>query len=153
MSVNKVSAVLPDADKAAVITSVGQIKKTLPFLISVNAEERHDNRKMGAKSVEYVNLNLQGTQSFGNLIPANVNIAEFAKDVTLVNQLSSIRIELASLLESIDDTMLVAGSDAMVTADQVYGYLKAGAKTNAAVKALVAEIAKRFKGQGKKKAA
>ncbi len=151
MSENKVSAVLPDADKASVMASAGQIKTNLPFLINLTKEERKKSRKMGAKSVEYVSLNLQGAESFGTLIPATVDIPEFAKDVILVNQLSSIRIELAAILESIDDTMLAAGSDAMVTADQVYSYLKTGAKNNAAVKSLVAEIAKRFEGQGRKK--
>lgn len=39
----------------------------------------------------------------------------------------------------------------MQTSDLVYSYLKTGSKNNAAVKSLVAEIAKRFVGQGKKK--
>ncbi len=153
MSKNKISAVLPDADKTAVMASVGQIKAKLSFVINLNNEERQNTRKMGSKSVEYVSLNLQGTQSFPGLIPADVDTAEFAKDVVLVNQLWAIRIELAALLESINDTMLAAGSDAMIKADLVYSYLKTGAKNDGAVKALVAEIAKRFEGQGRKKTA
>ena len=102
----------------------------------------------GAKSVEYVSLNLQGAQTFSSLIPPSINTTEFSKDVALVNQLLSIKIELKALLESIDDTMLAA-----VTADLIYDYLKTGARNNAAVKTLVAEIAKRFEGQGKKKKA
>lgn len=151
MEKNKISAELPNEDKTAVLTSIAEIKLKLAFLISLTKAQRKNNRKMGAKSVEYVNLNLQGAQSFGSLIPADTDTAEFAKDVSLINQLLPIKVEIASLLERINDTMLAAGSDAMQTSDRVYGYLKTGSKNNAAVKSLVAEIAKRFEGQGKKK--
>ncbi|MEI9934764.1 MAG: hypothetical protein WDM71_07925 [Ferruginibacter sp.] len=42
---------------------------------------------------------------------------------------------------------MAAGSDAMMAADTVYGYLKAGAKNNANVKALVSQIAQRYSAQ------
>ena len=153
MVTNKVSAALSDTDKASVMTAIGQAKKKLPFLINLSNESRKKNRKMGPKSVEYVNLNLQGAQSFGSLIPASVDVSEFAKDVSLVNQLLAIRIELASLLEGIDDTMLAAGSDAMQTADAVYSYLKTASKSNVGVKALTSDISRRFERQGNKEEA
>lgn len=144
MSTNRVSAVLNNADKTAVLKALAQVKEKMPFLINLTGQERHKSRKMGAKSVEYVNLSLQGSQSFGSLIPPSVDIVEFSKDVTLVNQLLAIRIEVEALLEGIDDTMLAAGSDAMQFADLVYSYLKTGAKSNVGVKAITADIAKRF---------
>ena len=99
---------------------------------------------MGAKSVEYVNLSLQSSKTFGSLIPPSVDVSEFTKDVTLVNQLLEVRMEVDALLEGIDDTMLAAGSDAMRYADLVYSYLKTGSKTNAGVKSITADIRKRF---------
>jgi len=144
MSTNRVSAALTESDKTAVLEALGQAKEKMPFLINLTGRERHRSRKMGAKSVEYVNLNLQGSQTFGSLIPPSVDIAEFSKDVALVNQLLAIRIEVEALLEGIDDTMLAAGSDAMQYADMVYSYLKTGSKSNAGVKAITADIAKRF---------
>lgn len=70
MVTNKVSAALSDTDKVSVMTAIGQARKKLPFLINLGNENRKKTRKMGPKSVEYVNLNLQGAQSFGSLIPA-----------------------------------------------------------------------------------
>lgn len=151
MVTNKVSAILSDTDKVSVMTAIGQARRKLPFLINLSKESRKKNRKMGPKSVEYVNLNLQGAQSFGSLIPSSVDVSEFARDVSLVNQLLAIRIEIASLLEGIDDTMLAAGSDAMQTADTVYSYLKTASKNNSGVKALTSDIARRFEGQGERK--
>ncbi|MES3019674.1 MAG: hypothetical protein V4721_17935 [Bacteroidota bacterium] len=144
MSTNRVSAALTETDKTAVIEAIGQAKEKMPFLINLTQQERKRSRKMGAKSVEYVNLNLQGSQTFGSLIPPSVDISEFAKDVTLVNQLLAIRMEVEALLEGIDDTMLAAGSEAMQSADLVYSYLKTGSKRNAGVKAVTANISKRF---------
>ncbi|HEY1010399.1 MAG: hypothetical protein ACO1NS_00245 [Daejeonella sp.] len=144
MSTNRVSAILNDADKTTVLESLSQVKDKMPFLINLSVQERRRSRKMGAKSVEYVNLSLQGSQTFGSLIPASVDVTEFSKDVTLVNQLMAIRIEVEALLEGINDTMLAAGSDAMQFADLVYAYLKRGSKSNVGVKSITADIAKRF---------
>lgn len=144
MSTNKVSAVLTDEDKTAVLEALAQVKEKMPFLINLTGKERHRTRKMGAKSVEYVNLSLQSSRTFGVLMPPSIDISEFAKDVTLINQLLAIRMELGALLEGIDDTMTAAGADAMHFSDLVYSYLKTGARTNAGVKGITAEIAKRF---------
>ena len=108
---------------------------------------------MGAKSIEYVNLNLQAAQNFASVIPAGLDITEFAKDVALVNQLIPVRVAVAALLESIEDTLLAAGSDSMATADLVYSYLKTAARNNAGVKALTADIGKRYKSQRAKQVA
>jgi hypothetical protein len=141
---NKISAVLSDADKASILNFIQLIKKLLPFLLALTEKERKDFRKMGPKSVDYVNLNLQGAQNFPDTLPGNFDTDEFGNDVSLVNQLLAIQIPLASLLEGVNDTLLAAGSDSMMEADIVYGYLKAAAKNNAAVKGLVAQIAQRY---------
>ena len=144
MSTNRVSAVLNDADKTAVLEALAQVKEKMPFLINLTGQERKRSRTMGAKSVEYVNLSLQSSKTFGSLIPPSVDVSEFSKDVTLVNQLLEVRMEVDALLEGIDDTMLAAGSDAMRYADLIYSYLKTGSKTNAGVKSVTADISKRY---------
>jgi hypothetical protein len=150
---NKISAVLTDANRDAAIAAIKQAQSTLTFLINLTIDDRKALRKMGSKSVDYVNLALQGAQNFGSLLPASFNVTEFSNDVALVNQLKAVQIVIASLNEGINDTLLAAASDAMMSADTVYGYLKTGAKNNAGVKTLVDEIGKRFEGQGKKSAA
>ena len=151
MATNRISANFPDVKKQEVLESISKAKEGMPFLISIDAKVRTHERKMGDSSVQYVKLNLQGATSFPELIPGKIDVAEFGGDVNLINRLWEIRVPLASLLESIDDTMMAAGMDAMKTADLVYGYLKTGAKNDASVKTLVEEIGKRFKGQGRKK--
>ena len=153
MATNLISAVLSDVDRDAAKAGIATAKSKMSFLISLSPDEKKGKRKMGQKSVEYVKLNLKGVQTFGQYIPTGVNAdsVEFGKDVTLISQLWDVRLVAMALVESIDDTIDAASIDCMKTADIIYDYLKKAAKNDAAVKALVVEIAKRFEGQGKKK--
>jgi hypothetical protein len=148
---NLISAVLSDADRDAAKAAIATAKGKMPFLITLNETEKKGKRKMGQKSVEYVRLNLRGAKNFPQYLLASFDSPEFEKDITLISQLWEVRIVLASLLESIDDTMSAAAMDSMKSSDEVYDYLKKAAKKDAAVKTLVEEIAKRFEGQGIKK--
>lgn len=153
MATNLISAVLSDADRDAAKASIATAKSKTPFLISLSEDQKKGKRKMGQKSVEYVKLNLRGVQNFGKYVPAAaVDADEFAKDVNLISQLWDIRVVLASYLEEVDDTITAAGIDCMKSADNVYDYLKKAAKSDAAVKSLIEEIAKRYEKQGKKAA-
>lgn len=147
---NRITAVLTDADKTAVLTAMDQIKTKMPFLITTPVGQTA-KRTMGAKSVEYVNLCLEGAKNFPGKLTVDFDTEEFDKDVSLINQLWTIRIQLAALLESVDDTMNTASGEAMRSADEVYGLLKAAAKKDGTVKELVDRISQRFSGQGKVK--
>ena len=56
---------------------------------------------------------------------------------------------MQALIEALDDTILAAGSDAMMAADEVYAELKSSAKKDSNVKGLVDQIAKRYSAQSK----
>ena len=141
---NLVSASITDEAMTAVKKGLGDIATALPFLIVLSAEERRRTRVMGHKSVEFVNLALNGAESFSEYLLSSFNKAEMAKDIELINKLWKIRVDVASLLEKIDDTIYGASADAIKAADEVYEYLKSASGKNAAVKALVAEMSKRY---------
>lgn len=145
---NKVSGTVSDADSQKIMKAIDGISASLPFLINLSVDDRKKLRKMGAKSIEYVNLNLQGAQTYPKALKAGFDAAEFKNDVMLYNALQPIAVKLQALSEALNDTMLAAGSDAMMAADEVYAELKSSAKKDANVKGLVDQIAQRFKGQG-----
>ena len=147
---NLVSGSISDETVTAVKTKLGEIATALPFLIVLSATERKKTRVMGQKSVEYVNLALNGAESFSEYLLSSFDKAELAKDIAVINKLWKIRVDVASLLEKIDDTIYGASSDAMRAADEVYDYLKSASEKNAAVKALVAEMRKRYERPSKK---
>ena len=149
---NLVSGSISDETVTTVKTKLGEIATALPFLIVLSTMERKKTRVMGQKSVEYVNLALNGAESFSEYLLSSFDKAELAKDIAVINKLWKIRVDVASLLEKIDDTIYGASSDAMRAADEVYDYLKSASEKNAAVKALVAEMRKRYDRPSKKSA-
>ncbi len=150
---NLISAALDNALATDVLQKVNNSKELLPFLINLSKEQRKKYRKMGPKSVDYVADTQTGAKQFPNSMPKDFPIDEFEKDATLIKQLFPILVASQSFTEALNDTILALGSDCMKEADEVYNYLKLAAKTDANAKALVEQIARRFKGQGKVKPA
>jgi hypothetical protein len=147
---NKISGVFTDADKVAVITKINETKALMPFLITLTEADRKKLRGIGNKNLSYVQKCLEGAIAFPDELKKNFDTAEFKKDVELFNNIIGAYVACAALLEMIDDSMKAAGIDAMGSSSEVYDSLKSSAKNNANVKAIVAEIAERFKGQSNK---
>jgi hypothetical protein len=148
---NLISAKFDDQTVSNAIQTINATKNEFPFLINLSATERKKFRKMGPKSVDYVNENLLGAGQFPNSLPADFPVQEFSNDVNAINKLYPLLIASQALTEALNDTLLALSSDAMKSADEVYGFLKLASKRDANAKALVEQMARRFKGQGKKK--
>jgi hypothetical protein len=148
---NKISASFSEAEKKAVMLKIEAIRADMSFLTNLTAVERKKLRKMGPKSVAYVQQCLAGAKAFPNELKKSFDTPELEKDYNLIFNLLDVQVACQSLLELIDDTMMAGGIDAMEASDEVYASLKSSAKGNASVKAMVEKISERFKGQGKKK--
>jgi len=148
---NLISAEVEDETVSSAIARIKDVNSSLPFMINLSPEERKSFRKMGPKSVDYVNDCLLGANQFTTSLSADFPLNEYSKDVTLINKLYPIFVASQTLTEALNDTLLALSSDAMKEADEVYESLKSAAKRDANAKALVQQIALRFKGQGKKK--
>lgn len=148
---NLISAEVDNAVVTAAIQTINDTKAEFPYLLNLSAEERKKFRKMGPKSVDYVNENLLGANQFPCSLPSDFPVEEFANDVDAINKLYPLLVASQALTEALNDTLLALSSDAMKEADEVYGFLKIASKRDANAKALVEQIARRFKGQGKKK--
>ncbi|OYU97237.1 MAG: hypothetical protein CFE21_02800 [Bacteroidetes bacterium B1(2017)] len=145
---NKISANFTPKDKEGVIKKMGEAMALMPFLVNLTSEDRKHLRKMGPKSSAYVQQCLEGAIAFPGELKSNFNLAEMQKDVELLKNLLGLKVQLDSLKEKVDDTIMAAGADAMGAADEVYQSLKLSAKGNAGVKSAVELISIRFKGQG-----
>ncbi len=141
---NLISAEITEEAIGTAKIKIEELKQSLPFLIAIPAGEKQRKRTMGQKSVEYVSLALRGASNFEQYLARSFNTEEFRKDAALVSKLWEIRVPLAALLESVDDTIFAASSDAMKSADEVYRSMKDAARKDASVKLLVEEMKKRF---------
>ena len=148
---NQISAALSDTDKQTIFANLEAVKLLLPFLINLNEKDRKRLRKMGKNSLEYVMDCLTGAKAFPKLLAGDFDVAEFEKDATLTFTLSQLQVVVDALSEALNDSIMAAGSDAMVAADEVYDAMKKASGRDANVKTLVDKMAKRFAAQGNRK--
>ena len=121
---NRIDAELLTEDKDKILNLISQIRAVLPFLIDLPLEERQSLPKMGDKSRAFVSQALAIAQDDDSFLPRSFDVAEMQKDVELTEQLLPIITALTKLLELLEDTSLLAGSDAYTAGLIVYNSAK-----------------------------
>ena len=109
---NRISASILPADKAAVLAAIQTIRTKLPFLLNLSATERRALVKIGDKSVGFDQKCASYMSAHPELVPAFVNTAELVKDRSLAADLHDISHELLQVAEGVDDTLMLALSEA-----------------------------------------
>lgn len=104
---------------------------------------------MGPKSVSYVQLALQIAKNNPGILPANFNVAEFDKDVTLSSDFVDIESVLTPLAEGTSDTLMAVGTEAIKQANQVYALVKVAAKSDSNMSELAKQLGERYKKAGR----
>jgi hypothetical protein len=143
MQDNRVSAVLSEADRQAVLSAIETIRQKLPFLIDLSPEERRTLPKMGDRSRNFVSQALEVATQNEDILPRNFDVEEMHKDVALLASLAPIRLSLTQLQELIEDTYMAIGSEAYTAALIVYQFARASGK-GAALDDVVDSLGKRF---------
>lgn len=140
---NYVSAELTPADQTAVLAAIATIRTKLPFLMDLSDDERASLVRFGPKSHAFVGSALQAAQANAQIIPAALDLAEFARDYALWQTIQPIAVQLTQLHELFDDTMAAIGSDLYSEALAAYGYMKV-AGSGPALDELKASLGVRF---------
>lgn len=151
---NSISKKIEGKDLDAIRAAVEALRTTLlPYLTTLSAAERQKLSKMGDKSVAFVTKAYEYGQKNPALVPSYLDMAELAADVGLVETLRELSQGLLPITDAIDDTMLLAGSDAMQGALTFYNNAKVAAKAKAPNAATIYEdLAERFPGTATKRA-
>src|SRR4051812_36170816 len=114
---NKVSASVSDIEFNKISDYIKEIEGMLPFLISLTNIERKGLRKMGSKSVEYVEMCYLGASEYPGYMRANFDIVEYGRDKDLAVVLQKILLKIQILHEKLSDTLMAVKSEAMVASD------------------------------------
>jgi energy-converting hydrogenase Eha subunit F len=116
-------AVLADAqsliDEANAILS--------PYLLPLTPAERHNMAKMGDKTLSFVEKAQDYAHQYPQFCPSYLNVAAFDTDMTDATGLRTVHITAKQLSDNIDDTVMVAGSEAYQAALTFYNAVKAAA--------------------------
>lgn len=151
---NQISIEIPQTVIDDVVAKLQDCKHQLaPYLQGLTAEERQNLFKLGNKTVATVQKTKVYMDSNPEFIPAYMNSSEFIKDEKVVSQLQPIVNLTAQLHSDTDDTMMLAGSEALQNALLYYGQVKeANSKGFPTAKPIYDDLSERFKrGTYKKK--
>jgi hypothetical protein len=148
-------AIPPDV-VALVRTKLNEIKTILkPFAVTLTPAQRHDMLKMGEKSLAFVEKAHDFAAENPEFVPPFLDMKQFDIDFADAHGLWTIRTDAMQVYEMIDDTTMVAGSEAYYAALVYYNSSKvATAQDVPGAKAVYDELRKRFpKGKRKKDSA
>jgi hypothetical protein len=150
---NIISIEIPESDVKLVLEYLYKIQEVLkPYLIALSPEDKRKLLKMGDKTVSFVEKTLDYVKSNPEFVPIYMDVKEFEKDTTAVKSLIAMLNPAIQIEQGLNDTEMLAGSEAYTAALIYYNSVKQAAKNNIPnASAIYDDLSKRFDGQGKKK--
>ena len=145
---NNVSIVISDDAMKNIQTGIDLIHASLPDLITLTPEQRRSLPKMGDKTQAFVSKSIGYARQNPAVLPKYLDIEEFSKDSEAYSRLFQISAAVQKLLEEIDDTMLMSGSEAYSASLAFYSSLKTAiAAGEIGLKAIYDDLSARFPGR------
>jgi len=145
---NKISVQMDPSSIERILAAIGVINAEMPFLQNLTTNERINLLKMGDKTVSFVNKALEYAKQNPQVVPSFLDVAEMEKDVVLINSLVKVLYPVQQIVEKMDDTTMLAGSEAYSAALVFYNAAKGAAKAGVpGMKTLVDDLSSRFPGR------
>ncbi len=105
---------------------------------------------MGAKTLAFVSKTLAYASQNPSLVPNYIDLEEAKKDNKLASDIYVIFQQLSTLLRAIEDTGMIAGSEAYEAALVIYHSIKGASRSNVpGTQAMHDDLKQRFPGRGK----
>lgn len=146
---NRIDTVISDPDLATVNGAINTIEATLSFLIGLTVEERIQLPKINVANKSFTQDAINAVVNNGTMLPAYLDQTAIQNDMNLYNQLDKIAGRMRQVLEKLDDTQMLAGSEAYVAALTAYKLFAAAATAGIPGSDAVYDTLKeRFAGQG-----
>lgn len=150
---NRISVAITPETIADINDKLNELKSLLaPYLVVLTKEERHDLPKMSEKSLSFVSKVNDYCISNPEMVPAFLEATELDKDFTTVSSLNPVLNIISQLQNNLDDTLLLAGSEAFSASLMFYGNSQLAAKNGMPnAKTIVEDLKARFPGRSKAK--
>jgi hypothetical protein len=148
MSNNIHQASIPADVLAEALGKLGEVKELLaPFAVTLTVDQRQSLPKMGDKSLPFVEKAHELALLNPQLLPAFVSQDDFTVDFTDAHNITPLAVTAQQVQQVIDDTRLLAGSEAYQAALSFYNSVKQATKQNVpGAKAVYDALKARFAG-------
>ena len=120
LSNNRLSVVATAAQIAAVKAALQTIGTNLPFLTGLTVEERIALPAININNKVFTEDAINAAVNNTGLIPSYVSVPNMQNDLLLFSQLDELVVLVKQLLEKLEDTQLLAGSEAYTSALATY---------------------------------
>jgi len=146
---NRVNAVMTATQVAAVKTALQTILANMPFLTGLTVEERMVLPKISVSNRAFAEDALLAVENNAGMLPAYLTAVGMRNDLTLYTQLDELLGLVRQLHERMEDTQMLAGSEAYVSALAAYKLFTAAAEAGMpGMDAVRDQLRARFAGQG-----
>ena len=125
---NRIDTVMTPTQVTDVKNAITAINAAINFSVSLTAEERMTLPKISVANKSFTEDAINALDNNAAIFPAYLNVGQMQNDLKLYQQLDEIAIMLRQTLERIEDTRILAGSEAYVAALTVYKIVGAAAK-------------------------
>ncbi|PSN15295.1 hypothetical protein C7271_21020 [filamentous cyanobacterium CCP5] len=117
---NKVDTVLSDADYQAILAALEVLRDKLAFTVGLAPEEKRQIAKIGIKSQTFTEKALDVAEQHPELMPGWFSQEAAKRDLDLFTKLNPISQALSEIQSRVEDTQMVAGSEAYAAARVAY---------------------------------
>lgn len=153
MTMYQISAELTPAKRAEVDQKLNDIHSAMPFLLTLLASDRQSVKQLSDKHFGFLTKLLEHAAQHPELVPSYLDIAEVRKDFELVNQLLPLKQRVEQLLQQLNDTLAIAGTEANSGAFGFYNAVSQATKLNVPhAQSIYDDLRTRFPGAPTKRA-
>lgn len=142
---NRLSVTVDPQVITEVKSKIAEINTLLPFLTGLTATERKTLPKINRSNKLFVEDTLDSMRQNEGIVPGYISLDEVEKDYALYNELKVLALELAELSEKVNDTRILAGSEAYATSLLAYKMFGVAANSGVAgAESLYTRLRERF---------
>ncbi len=143
---NVISAEISATDLQTVKDALSTIQSTLaPYLLALTPEQRKTIPKMSDGTEPFVSKVMEYASNDAQFVPPYMDVTEMRKDLDAANQLSPILRTVEQIESNLNDTTMMAGSEAYIASLSYYNSVKMAAKLNVpGAKPIYDDLKKRF---------
>jgi hypothetical protein len=125
---NLISTSIPKEVVDEIIKAINDIDRKLPGLMTLSKEQKDALPHVGEDTESFLFMVIQKAQENPDLIPPGIDLEEIKKDINLIQTTNRILHPLKKLVQKLEDSALLAGSEAYVPSLFLYNVMKNASK-------------------------
>jgi len=123
MYANQISPPITQRDLTEILDAIEFINNKLKRLVQLSQEEKTALPKLNENTVDFVFQCLYEAENNPDLVPDGINLKEIRKDAELINSIQKIIVPLNKLMRKLEDSALLAGSEAYIPSIAIHNTL------------------------------